>query len=197
VRFCLLRKASVGGTSKPTSAARGLLLHTRRLTIGSGPSQHLQLAAAGVDDRHAVLTASALGGLRVTSVSGRGVGVNGRRESRARLKPGDVLQIGAAKLTIRPSRSRRAVILEVYEPVSEDSEPDYGHTEQPAPGPRMSPWSWALSLGFAALFLLLPLSGLVRIRYARRPCCPVTRSGPRAPCTPRTNRSATAAMPAT
>jgi predicted CXXCH cytochrome family protein len=161
VRFCLLRKASVGGTSKPTSAARGLLLHTRRLTIGSGPSQHLQLAAAGVDDRHAVLTASALGGLRVTSVSGRGVGVNGRRESRARLKPGDVLQIGAAKLTIRPSRSRRAVILEVYEPVSEDSEPDYGHTEQPAPGPRMSPWSWALSLGFAALFLLLPLSGLV------------------------------------
>ena len=57
MRFCLLRKAPVGGASKATPAASNILLHTRRLTIGRGPSQHLQLAAAGVDDRHAVLTA--------------------------------------------------------------------------------------------------------------------------------------------
>ena len=90
------------------------------------------------------------------------MGVNGRREVRARLKPGDVLQIGAAKLTVRPSRSRRAVILEVYEPVTEGGESEHEHhSEHHTPGPRMSPWSWALSLGFAALFLLLPLSGVV------------------------------------
>jgi predicted CXXCH cytochrome family protein len=121
----------------------------------------LQLAAAGVDYRHAVLTASPVGGLRVVAVSSRGVGVNGRRESRARLKPGDVLQIGAAKLTVRPSRSRRAVILEVHEPASDAGEMDYERSDVAAPGPRMSPWSWALSLGFAALFLFLPLSGVV------------------------------------
>jgi predicted CXXCH cytochrome family protein len=102
-----------------------------------------------------------MGGLRVTAVSGKGIGVNGRREIRARLKPGDVLQIGAAKLTVRPSRSRRAVILEVYEPVNENGEVDYERSDALTPGPRMSPWSWALSLGFAALFLLLPLSGVV------------------------------------
>jgi predicted CXXCH cytochrome family protein len=102
-----------------------------------------------------------MGGLRVAAVSGKGIGVNGRREIRARLKPGDVLQIGAAKLTVRPSRSRRAVILEVYEPVNENEEVDYERSDALTPGPRMSPWSWALSLGFAALFLLLPLSGVV------------------------------------
>ena len=161
MRFCLIRKAAVGGASKPTSAASGILLHTRRLTVGRGPSQHLQLTAPGVDDRHAVLTASSIGGLRVTSVSGKGIGVNGRREIRARLKPGDVLQIGAARLTVRPSRSRRAVILEVHEPPSDGGEADAEHSEVLAPGPRMSPWSWALSLGFAALFLLLPLCGVV------------------------------------
>jgi predicted CXXCH cytochrome family protein len=161
VRFCLLRKASVGGASRSTPAASGLTLHTRRLTIGSGPNQHLQLTAAGVDERHAVLTAGSLGGLRVTAVSGKGIGINGRREIRARLKVGDVVQVGAARLTVRPSRSRRAVILEVNEPPNDNHEPDHERADVKAPGPRMSPWSWALSLGFAALFLLLPLSGLV------------------------------------
>jgi predicted CXXCH cytochrome family protein len=161
VRFCLLRKASVGGASSPTSTASGILLHTRRLTIGRGPSQHLQLAAAGVDDRHAVLTASSLGGLRVTAASSKGIVVNGRREIRARLKVGDVLQIGAARLTVRPSRSRRAVILEVHEPASDGGEVDYERFDAATPRPRMSPWSWALSLAFAGLFLLVPLSGLV------------------------------------
>ena len=161
MRFCLLRKASSGGASRSSPASSGILLHTRRLTIGSGPNQHLQLTAAGVDERHAVLTASTLGGLRVTAVSGKGLGVNGRREIRARLKAGDVLQIGAARLTVRPSRSRRAVILEVNEPDNDNHEPDYERSDVQAPGPRMSPWSWALSLGFAALFLLLPLCGVV------------------------------------
>jgi predicted CXXCH cytochrome family protein len=109
-----------------------------------------------------VLTASSLGGLRVTAVSSKGIGVNGRREIRARLKAGDVLQIGAARLTVRPSRSRRAVILEVHEPATDGGDVDYEQRFDAAtPGPRMSPWSWALSLGFAGLFLLLPLSGLV------------------------------------
>ncbi len=161
MRFCLLRKVAVEGAPRPTAAASGILLHTRRLTVGSGPNQQLQLTAAGVDERHAVLTASSLGGLRVTAVSRKGVGVNGRRENRARLKVGDVLQIGSARLTVRPSRSRRAVILEVSEPPSEGEESDHERPDVSGPGPRMSPWSWGLSLGFAAVFLLLPLSGVV------------------------------------
>ena len=161
MRFCLLRKAAAGAP-KASSAARGVLLHLRRLTIGRGPSQHLQLTAPGVDDRHAVITASALSGLKIACLSPRGLGVNGRRETRARIKPGDVIQIGAAKLTVRPSRSKHAVILEVDEPPEEDTDGgELERSDSAAPGPRMSPWSWGLSLGFAALFLLLPLVGLV------------------------------------
>ena len=160
MRFCLLRKAAAGAPKAP-SAARGVLLHLRRLTIGRGPNQHLQLTAPGVDDQHAVLTASAFNGLRISCLSSRGLGVNGRRETRARVKPGDVIQIGAARLIVHPSRSKRAVILEVDEPPEEDTGNEHERADSAAPGPRMSPWSWGLSLSFAALFLLLPLSGLV------------------------------------
>ena len=162
MRFCLLRKAVTPGASAATSAARGVLIHARRLTIGRGPSQHLQLTAPGVDDRHAVITASSMGGLRIACLSSRGLGVNGKRETRARLKAGDIIQIGAAKMLVHPSRSRRAVILEVHEPPEEDSESDHHERhDHGAPGPKMSPWSWGLSLSFAALFLLLPLIGVV------------------------------------
>ena len=160
MRFCLLRKAAAGAPKAP-SAARGVLLHSRRLTIGRGPNQHLQLSAPGVDDQHAVITASTLNGLKIACLSSRGLGVNGRRETRARIKPGDVIQIGAAKLIVHPSRSKHAVILEVDEPPEEDNGNEREHADTAAPGPRMSPWSWGLSLSFAALFLLLPLSGLV------------------------------------
>ena len=160
MRFCILRKAAPGAP-KAGSAARGVLLHLRRLTIGSGPNQHLQLTAPGVDDHHAVITAGSLGGLTISCRSNRGLGVNGKRETRTRIKPGDLIQIGAAKLLVHPSRSKRAVILEVSEPPEEDSEDRHERSEPGTQGPRMSPWSWGLSLGFAALFLLLPLIGLV------------------------------------
>lgn len=160
MRFCILRKAGAGAP-KAGSAARGVLLHLRRLTIGRGPNQHLQLSAPGVDDEHAVITASSLGGLRISCRSNRGLGVNGKRETRAHIKPGDLIQIGAAKLLVHPSRSKRAVILEVSEPPEEDSEDKQERSDPGAQGPRMSPWSWGLSLSFAALFLLLPLMGLV------------------------------------
>jgi predicted CXXCH cytochrome family protein len=145
------------------SEARSVLIHTRRLTIGRAPNQHLQLTSPGVDERHAVVTTSTVNGLRVAPLSGKDILVNGRREIRARrISPGDVIEIGTARLTVHPSRSRRAVILEVDEPEAHESDSEEAHSETAAaPGPRMSPWSWSLSLGFAALFLLLPLVGLV------------------------------------
>lgn len=162
MRFCLLRRASVGGAPKGASEARGLLIHARKLTIGRAPNQHLQLTCPGVEHRHAVVMTNSLGGLRVAPVSGRAILVNGRREIRARrVSAGDVIEIGAAKLTVHPSRSRRAVILEVQEPESDEEAVDERQGEAASSGPRMSPWSWALSLGFALLFLLLPLSGVV------------------------------------
>jgi len=139
-----------------------VLIHTRRLTIGRGPSQHLQLASPGVEHRHAVLMTSTLGGLRIAPLSGKAVIVNGRREIRARrIAPGDVIEVGTAKLTIHPTRSRRAVILEIQEVESDNGGARDEIADAHVQGPRMSPWSWSLSLGFAVLFLLLPLSGLV------------------------------------
>jgi predicted CXXCH cytochrome family protein len=108
------------------------------------------------------MTASLLGGLRVMAVSGKAIVVNGRREIRARrIGPGDVIEVGTAKVIVHPSRSRRAVILEVHESIGEA---DLAHNEPSkvaVKGPPISAWSWTLSLGFAGLFLFLPLSGLM------------------------------------
>jgi predicted CXXCH cytochrome family protein len=162
VRFCLLRRASAGDTPKGTGEARGIVIHTRKLAIGRAPNQHLQLSSPGVEEQHAVVTTSTVGGLRVAPLSGKALVVNGRREIRARrIGPGDVIEVGSAKLTVHPSRSRRTVILEVCEPSAVGSNPQERHSEVAAAGPRMSPWSWSLALGFAGLFLLLPLSGLI------------------------------------
>ena len=160
MRFCLIRKAAAGA-SNASSADRSVTLLTRKLTIGRGPNQHLQLTAPGVDDQHAVITATSLSGLKIACLSGRGLGVNGRRETRANLKPGDLIQIGLAKLIVHPARSRRTVILEVDEPPQASDEGEHERSDHSAPEPRMSPWSWGLSLSFALLFLLLPLCGLV------------------------------------
>lgn len=139
-----------------------MLIHTRRLTIGRAPSQHLQLASPGVEHRHAVLMTSTLGGLRIAPLGGKSVTVNGRREIRARrVAPGDVIEVGAAKLTVHPTRSRRAVILEIQEVEAANGGAHDEVADAHIQGPPMSPWSWSLSLGFAAIFLLLPLSGLV------------------------------------
>ena len=162
MRFCLLRRASGGGASKGSSEAHTVVLNLRRLTIGRAPNQHLQLSAPGVEDEHAIVTSSALGGLRVAPLNGKAIVVNGRREIRAkRIGPGDVIDVGTARLTVRPTRSRRAVILEIQEPAGESDPTEHEQSEVTVTGPRMSPWSWALSLGFAAAFLFLPLSGLV------------------------------------
>ncbi len=139
-----------------------MLIHTRRLTIGRAPSQHLQLASPGVEHRHAVLMTSTLGGLRIAPLRGKAVVVNGRREIRARrIAPGDVIEVGAAKLTVHPTRSRRAVILEIQEVEAGNDGAHDEVADAHIQGPRMSPWSWSLSLGCAVLFLFLPLSGLV------------------------------------
>jgi predicted CXXCH cytochrome family protein len=72
-----------------------------------------------------------------------------------------VIEVGAAKLTVHPTRSRRAVILEIQEVDAGSGGAHHEFADAHIQGPRMSPWSWGLSLGFAAFFLFLPLSGLV------------------------------------
>jgi len=105
---------------------------------------------------------STLGGLRIAPLGGKAVAVNGRREIRARrIAPGDVIEVGAARLTVHPTRSRRAVILEIQEAEADNGGPHDEVADAHIQGPPMSPWSWSLSLGCALLFLFLPLSGLV------------------------------------
>ncbi|MBV9911767.1 MAG: hypothetical protein JOZ93_04290, partial [Sinobacteraceae bacterium] len=138
MRFFLLRRnATVGQTSD--SSAAGVMLATGRLTIGSAPGQLLQLTGAGVEARHAILTANRFTGIRLLALSGKSVLVNGQRRTRIRIVPGDVLEIGAAKLIVRRARSRRVVILEVQEPERAATEAVAGAlSDSPAAGPRMS-----------------------------------------------------------
>jgi predicted CXXCH cytochrome family protein len=171
MQICLVREAPATGGTKPSKPSRGTLLRTRNLTIGSAANQQLQLVADGVDPRHAVLAPGLGGRLRLTSLSSKGVRINGRRALKAVLFPGDTLQVGAASVTYDKERPQGLIVLRIHEPSEEDDGPSCavrGLLDRDAPGPNMSLWSWTLTITVAVLFLLIPLSGVV-MPAARKP----------------------------
>lgn len=134
----------------------------RRLTIGSSSTQHLQLTSPGVDERHAVLVAGLFGRLRIKCLNQQSVQVNGRRVQTAILRPGDVVEIGTAKLTLRASQAERLWVLVADEQSSTDptAADQRDITGASAPVVRLASWSLTLAIGISVLFLFLPMSSI-------------------------------------
>jgi len=113
--FCLLRQSGADSIAPRT---HGILLHTRRLTIGSAPWRHLHIPDDDVDPLHAMLRVRRWRGrLSLAVLSRKGVTVNGRPRFRsAVLLPGDTLEIGSSTIQIETPRDAGIAVLRICEP---------------------------------------------------------------------------------
>ena len=161
--FCLLRQSGADSIAPRT---HGILLHTRRLTIGSAPWRHLHIPDDDVDPLHAMLRVRRWRGrLSLAVLSRKGVTVNGRPRFRsAVLLPGDTLEIGSSTIQIETPRDAGIAVLRICEPggpVNRSAAARALAQPETVP-PSMSVWSWSLTLAVATAFLLVPLAGVVK-----------------------------------
>jgi predicted CXXCH cytochrome family protein len=156
--ICLIRGVA-GNTSATNQQLPGTVFQTEELTIGSAPDQQLQVPHEDVDPRHATLRVSANGRVLLTAVSPKGVVVNGRRQTRVHLDPDDTLTLGETTVKIQRGRGEYACIVRIEDPFSADeSQPAAASsTRNHSPRYTISFWSWTLTLGVAAIFLLVPI----------------------------------------
>jgi len=164
--ICVIREAagSASAAAKPTP---GTIFQTRELTIGSAPDQQLQIPHEEVDPRHAVLRISSSGRLLLTALGAKGVSVNGRRQARAFLGPNDMLQFGETTVKVQipngPGSEKYTCLLRVTDPYTPDetSPASAASTSTQVSRYTISFWSWTLTVGVAAIFLLVPLGTLL------------------------------------
>ena len=161
MQFCLLRDSGADSIAPRT---HGVLLRTRRLTIGSAPRRHLHIPDDNVDPLHAMLRIRRRGRLSLAVLSRKGVLINGRARFRsAVLRPGDRLEVGNTTISVEAPRAADIAVLRISEPASAVSRSAAARAlaERETAPPSMSGWSWGLTLAVAVAFLLVPLAGVV------------------------------------
>jgi predicted CXXCH cytochrome family protein len=156
--ICLIRGVT-GTSSAAHQQMPGTVFQTEELTIGSAPDQQLQVPHEDVEPRHATLRVSTKGRVLLTALSPKGVMVNGRRQTRVHLDPDDTLQLGETTVKVQRGRGEYACILRIEDPYStDDSQPaSAASTRNQSTRCTISFWSWTLTLGVAAIFLLVPI----------------------------------------
>jgi predicted CXXCH cytochrome family protein len=156
--ICLIRGVA-GNTSATSQQLPGTVFQTEELTIGSATDQQLQVPHEDVDPRHATLRVSTNGRVLLTAVSPKGVVVNGRRQTRVHLDPDDTLTLGETTVRIQRGRGEYACIVRIEDPFSPDeSQPaSAASTRNYSSRYTISFWSWTLTIGVAAIFLLVPI----------------------------------------
>jgi predicted CXXCH cytochrome family protein len=153
--FCLISDLP-GGAARGGKASRGVTFNVRRLSIGSAPDQELHLPLAGVDPRHAVITAARDGQLLLDVLSRRGC-----HRQHPQGEEGEPVAgvIGSAVITVEKPLSSRLFVLRVEEPQQADGAE--GCSERETPGLSISFWSWAFTVGVTMIFLAVPLAGVM------------------------------------
>ena len=156
--ICLIRGVA-GSNSAAQEQTPGTVLQTSELTIGSAPDQHLQVPHGDVDPRHAVLRSTVSRRLLLTALGPKGVKVNGRRKMRVFLKPEDTIQLGDTTVKVQKSRGEYTCVLRIEDPYSPDetSPAAAASTKSRTTRYTISFWSWRLTIGVVAIFLLVPM----------------------------------------
>jgi hypothetical protein len=160
--ICLRREVGESAERRAKSPP-GTVFQATRMTIGSGPDQHLQIPHGDVDSTHATLSMGPGGRLLLTATGPKGVTVNGRRETKAFLRPGDKLRFGDTTVTVQTSNDEYTCELLVNEPYATDENVPLAtaHTGARATRFTISFWSWTLTIGVAAIFLFVPMGTFV------------------------------------
>src|ERR1041384_4763675 len=140
---------------------REVVVQTRRLTIGRGSDQHLQIADPKVFKNHAVIRAGRgrEGAMVVEALTPSGVIVNGRNKLVATLNPGDEVRIGPAVLVVEPVQKGAPFTLRFRMAEQENGRLDRLHVLSLSDsGLSKRFWSLMLASGVAAIFLLVPMA---------------------------------------
>jgi predicted CXXCH cytochrome family protein len=160
--ICVIRETA-GSASAAPKKTPGTLFETSELTLGSAPDQYLQVPHQDVEPRHATLRAASKGRLLLTALTPKGVLVNGRRAMRATLSANDTFKLGETTVTVQGLNQASQYVLRVTDPYTADEASSAASTHQALPPPRFSIsfWSWTLTIGVAAIFLLVPMGTFV------------------------------------
>jgi hypothetical protein len=140
---------------------REVIVQTRRLTIGRGSDQHLQIADPKLFETHAVIRAGRgrEGAVVVEALTPAGVIVNGRNRLVASLNPGDEVRIGPAVLVVEPVPKGAVFTLRFRMAEQENGRLDRLHVLSLSDsGLSKRFWSLMLASGVAAIFLLVPMA---------------------------------------
>ena len=156
--ICLIRGVAAA-TSATHQQMPGTVFETTELTLGSGPDQQLQVPHAAVDPSHATLRVESNGRVRLTALGPKGVIINGRRQMRVYLDPDDTLTLGETTIKVQRGRGEYACIVRIEDPFSQDDgQPaSAASTRNHSSRYTISFWSWTLTIGVAAIFLLVPV----------------------------------------
>jgi FHA domain-containing protein len=140
---------------------REVIVQTRRLTIGRGSDQHLQIGDPKVFENHAVIRPGRgrEGAMVVEALTPGGVLVNGRNRLSSTLNPGDEVRIGPAVLTVEPVPKGAPFTLRFRMAEQENGRLDRLHVLSLSDsGLSKRFWSLMLASGVAAIFLLVPMA---------------------------------------
>jgi hypothetical protein len=140
---------------------REVIVQTRRLTIGRGSDQHLQIADPKVFENHAVIRPGRgrEGAVVVEALTPSGVIVNGRNRLVSTLNAGDEVRIGPAVLVVEPVAKGGLFTLRFRMAESENGRLDRLHVLSLSDsGLSKRFWSLMLASGVAAIFLLVPMA---------------------------------------
>ncbi|MET0533750.1 MAG: FHA domain-containing protein, partial [Steroidobacter sp.] len=85
---------------------------TQQLTIGSSPDQNIQLLGRGIARQHATILVSR-SKLALECRRGEVVRINGKKRADAKLKFGDVIELGGHRLRIAQPPPGFAVVIEL------------------------------------------------------------------------------------
>lgn len=155
--ICVIREVA-GNASTTNKPAPGTLFETTEFTIGSAPDQHLQIPHADVEPHHAIVRTTPNGRLLLNALNSKGVVVNGRRETRVLLGVNDTLQLGDTTVKVQGPSSTAQCVLWVTDPYApDDTSPSGSAHAVIQPRFSISFWSWTLTVGVAAIFLLIPM----------------------------------------
>jgi predicted CXXCH cytochrome family protein len=160
--ICLIREVGESAGQRPKNLSR-TVFDVSTLTIGSAPDQHLQIPHAAVEPCHATVSLGPGGRLVLLAKSPKGVTVNGRREFNKFLRSSDTLQLGDTTVKVQTANELYTCELVVNEPYADDENIPRAaaHTGSESGRFTISFWSWTLTIGVAAIFLLIPLGTFV------------------------------------
>ncbi len=156
VRITLLQASRSAGEVESTQYS----LFRRRLTIGRGSTQDLQVLDAGAALRHATILPRD-GQLQIEACDRCTFELNGVRRTKARLSEGDTVRIGKTSIRLQQAHPRAPLVLEVDAP-ADTPDPARLHTSTlRAAGLSARFWSWLAAISVIAIFALPPLSAAI------------------------------------